>query len=237
MHLEDVARLVAEPSNRLELDAGRFSTAGKNIKQIVANQPSLFERHRQNCLLILLVCAVQCLMPDFSTAVALAEDRAVFDSGAPGRSVVSPETHRPQPQATALISTLEPKDFGGSSANHRITPAATGSRVPAHPSVSCTDKVTADPLTASNSEAASDRDAQGYGLLTLPQHTSFRDTQADPADGKYVISSGEFTNGARRRPSNGAGEDFRPLMKIDLGAYQLPVFLYTPDPQADWPHW
>jgi hypothetical protein len=236
MQLEHFARLIVEPFNGLELGADRSSTERKNIKQSVAHRPTPFERNRQPCLLILFVCAVQCLIPHFSTAIAMAQDKTVPDSGAPNRSAVSPETHRPQPQATALISALEPKVFGGSSANRRIAPVPARSPVHAQLSVSRTYKVTPHLVTASNSAAASDRDVQGYGLLSLPRHTSFRDTQADPADGKYVISSGEFTNGARRMVPNGAGGDFRPLMKIDLGVYQLPVFLYTSDPQADWPH-
>lgn len=241
MQLGHFARLIIDPFGGLELGTDRAGKSCKNAKQAVANHPVLFERNRQCSLLILLVCAVQCVIPYLSAATALAQDKTVTHSGAFRGSVMAPETRRPQAEPTALISMLEPAVVGGSGANRGIiTPGPSHTRVPARSSISRVCKVSPDCVSASNSAAAPDRDperdTQPYGFPSSRWDTSLRDTEADSADGGYVLDSGKLGNGPPRMLADGPRDDFKPLINIDLGGYQLPVFLYTPEPQAHWPH-
>jgi hypothetical protein len=150
---------------------------------------------------------------------------------------LSHDAYRSQPKPGVLIGMLEPEVAGGTGTNRPgIAPAPSTDQV-REPSISsCTYEFRNDYMfTSRDSVTAQDRKTPRFSLLSCPQRSSFSD--ADKVNGKNAIfGSTELTIADLRMPANGVSPHFRPLLEIHLGAYELPISLYTPN-QTDWPRY
>ncbi len=211
----------------------------------VAKRLSPSKYPREGFVVILLLCAVQCLIPTFLTATALAEDGAAPHHGrdsvrrAQCGWVVSPDACRSRPEPGVLISMLEPEVASGSG-THRpgIAPASSCGQVLERSITSRTYNLTGDYVPTSHPVTAPDRKTPRYSLLSWPRSSSSAHTKADEVNRRNsIFGCSELTIADARMPATGPGADFRPLLEIHLGAYKLPVFVYAPNPQVNWPRW
>ena len=219
------------------------TAACQKLGRAVGNLPSPSKHSHEGFLVILLICAVQCLIPTLSTTTALAEDAATPHHGsdsvkrAQSGSVVSPESHRFRPEPVAQISMLEPEVAGGTSTNRPgIDRAPSRGQEPSI--ISRTYELTGDYVPTSHFTTAPDREPPRYTLLSWPRNSSFAHAEAAKVSRREAISgSSELTIADAQMAANGPGRNIRPLLEIHLGAYKLPVFLYAPNPEASWPRW
>jgi len=134
---------------------------------------------------------------------------------------------------------LEPEVASGTGTNRpRIAPAPS-TRQLREPSISsCTYQLRDDYMfTSHDPVTAQDRRTPRFSILSCPQRSSFAHIDADKVDGRNAIfgSSTELTIADLRMPADGISAHFRPLLEIHLGAYKLPIFLDTANPQTNWP--
>jgi hypothetical protein len=219
------------------------AAAGQKLGRAVGNLRSPSKHPHEGFLVILLICAVQCLIPTFSTATVLAEDAATphHDSDSVKRaqngSFVRPEAHRPRPEPAAQISMLEPEVASGTSTNRpKVEPAP--SRVQEPSIISRTYELRGDYVPTSHSTTAPDEKPPRYTLLSWPRNSSFAYAEAAEVSRRKAISgSSALSIADAQMAANGPGGNIRPLLEIHLGVYKLPVFLYAPNPEASWPRW
>jgi hypothetical protein len=245
MSVKHSTELILQLLSYLRQGAERPTAVCQKMSQAVGNRLCPSKHRREGFLVILLLCAVQCLIPIFLAATSLAEDAAAPHHGpdsvkrAQSGSVVSPDAHRSQPEPAALISMLEPDVASGTSTNRPGIARAPSRGQVLEPSItSRTYNLTGGYLPISHPVTAPDRKTPRYSLLSWPLSSSFAHTEADEVNRRNAIfGSSELTIADARMPANGPGGSFSPLLEIHLGAYKLPVFLYAPNPQANWPRW
>jgi hypothetical protein len=213
----------------------------QKISQAGGNRLSPSKHPREHSLVILVLCAIQCLIPTFLTATALAGDAAAPHHGchsvkrAQGGSVVSPDGQRPRQKPAVLISMLEPEVAGGTGSNRpTIAPAPSRGQVLKQAITSRSFKHTGDYVPTS-AMTAPDRKPPRYSLLSWPQSSSFAYTEAAEVNRKIALFGSSEVTIPDARMQNGPGGNFRPLLEVHLGAYNLPVFLSGPNPEASWP--
>jgi hypothetical protein len=80
-------------------------------------------------------------------------------------------------------------------------------------------------------QVAKYRKTPRFSLLPCPQRSSCLRPDANEANHRNAIfGSTELTIADLPTPVDGISAYFRPLLKIHFGAYQLPIFLYAPNP-------
>ncbi len=179
-----------------------------------------------------------------SPAAALAQDAAAPHRGSDsekrvqGGWVLSYDAYRSQPKPGALIGMLEPQVASGTGTNRpRIAPAPSTGQV-REPSFSSRNyELRGDyVLTSHDPVTAWDRKTPRFSLLSCPQSSSCAHTDAGEVNGRNAtFGSTEVTLADLRMPMDGASAHFRLLLEVHLGAYKLPIFLYAPNPQTNWP--
>jgi hypothetical protein len=75
------------------------------------------------------------------------------------------------------------------------------------------------------------------GDAAAPPHRGFDSERR--AQSEWVLCHDGYRSQPKptdlRMPVDGVSAHFRPLLEIHLGAYELPIFLYVPNPQTNWP--
>jgi hypothetical protein len=133
---------------------------------------------------------------------------------------------------------LDPQFASGTATNRpAIAPAPVTGQVREPSTISRTNELRGDyVLTSRDPVTGRDRNAPPFGLLSCPQSSSCAHTDTGKVNGRNaIVGSTEWSVADLRMPVDGVIGQFRPLLEIHLGAYKLPIFLYSPNPQTNWP--
>ena len=149
----------------------------------------------------------------------------------------SHDAYRSQPEPGVLTGTLEPEATSGTGMNRpRIEPASSIGQARETSISSRTYELSGDYVPGSHDAVtAPDRKTPRFILLSWPQRSSFTLTEADEANRNAIFASNELAITDVRMPVDGIRAHFRPLLEISLGAYKLPISLYVPNSQTNWP--
>jgi hypothetical protein len=176
-----------------------------------------------------------------SPAAGLAQHTAAphRDSGSEKReqsgSVLSYDA---QTRPAVLIGMLEPQFAGGTGTRRpRIAPAPFTGQAPEPSTSSHAYEPGGDfRLSSHDPVTGQDQKTPPFGILSCPQGSQCSPTDTGKVNGGNAISGAtDLSVADLRMPVDGVTAHFRPLLEIHLGAHELPIFLYSPDPQNNWP--
>jgi hypothetical protein len=201
------------------------------MSHAVKNRLSPSKHPLKGVLVILFLCAVQCLIPTFLIATALAEDAVAPHHGsdsvkrAQSGRAVSPNAYRSRPEPGVQISRLEPEVAVGTTTNRpRIAPGPSAGQGLEASISSRSYELTSDSVSTSYPATAPDRKTRRYSLLSWPRSSSLAHTEADEVNRRSAIfGSSELTIADTRTPASGPRENFNPLLEIHLVVFKLPV--------------